>query len=141
MQVRESWFASHVKELALEECLELLESGQVGRIGFTDPTGPVVLPVNYVVAGGCVLVLTSTNGSLARHAVTAPVAIEVDAVDEFTETGWSVLVRGHASVVEQQERLELHRNGDLPRPWVEGDRTLLLKISPTRVTGRRLIPA
>jgi nitroimidazol reductase NimA-like FMN-containing flavoprotein (pyridoxamine 5'-phosphate oxidase superfamily) len=137
MTVRESWFPSHVRDLSREECQGLLESGQVGRIGFTDPEGPVVLPVNYVMVGDCVVVATSPYGSLARNAKSASVAFEVDAIDEFTESGWSVLVRGQTSVIERRELSDV----ELPRPWAEGTRTLILKISPAEISGRRLIPA
>lgn len=137
MTPRESWFPSHVKDLSLEECRDLLESGAIGRIGFTDPDGPVVLPVNYVMVGDSVVVATSPYGSLARNATSAAVAFEVDAIDEFTESGWSVLVRGQTSVIERQELSDV----DLPQPWAEGIRTLILKISVAEISGRRLIPA
>jgi len=135
MNVRESWFPSHLRDLSLEECQRLLESQQIGRIGFTDPAGPVVLPVNYTMVEGCVVLATSPYGSLASHASSAAVAFEVDAIDEFTESGWSVLVRGKMSVVERQEL----RDVDLPQPWAEGTRTMILKISEAEISGRRLI--
>jgi len=137
MTVRESWFPSHLKDMSREECQHLLRSEQVGRIAFTDPAGPVVLPVNYVMVDDCVVVATSPYSSLARHATRTPVAFEIDAIDEFTESGWSVLVRGETSVVERQELSDV----ELPQPWAEGIRTLILKISPTEISGRRLIPA
>jgi nitroimidazol reductase NimA-like FMN-containing flavoprotein (pyridoxamine 5'-phosphate oxidase superfamily) len=122
--------------MSREECHGLLESQQVGRIGFTDPDGPVVLPVNYVMVGDCLFVATSPYASLGRHALSAPVAFEVDDIDDFTESGWSVLVRGHVSVIERHELSDV----ELPRPWAEGTRTLILKISVAEISGRRLIP-
>jgi len=136
MTVRESWFPSHVKDISPEECQSLLGSGQVGRIAFTDPDGPVVLPVNYVMVGGCVFVATSPYSTLARHAISAAVSFEIDDIDEFTESGWSVLVRGRTSVVERRDLVDV----ELPQPWAEGIRTLVLKISPAEISGRRLIP-
>lgn len=136
MTVRESWFPSHLREMPREECERLLESQQVGRIGFTDPDGPVVLPVNYVIVGDFVVVATSPYSSLGRHATSAPVALEVDDIDDFTESGWSVLVRGQTSVIERHELSDV----ELPQPWAEGIRTLILKISVAEISGRRLIP-
>jgi nitroimidazol reductase NimA-like FMN-containing flavoprotein (pyridoxamine 5'-phosphate oxidase superfamily) len=136
MTVRERWFPSHVRDMSLEECQGLLKSKQVGRIGFTDPDGPVVLPVNYVLVGDCVVVATSAYSSLGRNAMAAPVAFEVDEIDDFTESGWSVLVRGQTSVIERHELSDV----DLPQPWAEGTRTLILKISVAEISGRRLIP-
>jgi uncharacterized protein len=136
MTVRESWFPSHVKDMSQKECRSLLESGHVGRIAFTDPDGPVVLPVNYVMMGDCVLVATSPYSTLARNATSAPVSFEIDEIDEFTESGWSVLVRGRTSVIEHHELSGV----ELPQPWAEGIRTLVLKVSPAEISGRRLIP-
>jgi uncharacterized protein len=136
MKVQESWFPSHLRKVSLPECHDLLESGQVGRIGFTDPAGQVVLPVNYVMVDGCVCVATSPFGSIARHAIGTSVAFEVDSIDDFTESGWSVVVRGRASVVERDEL----PSEDMPRPWADGIRILVLKISADEITGRRLIP-
>jgi hypothetical protein len=82
-------------------------------------------------------VATSPYSSLARNATSAPVAFEVDGIDEFTESGWSVLVRGTTSVVDRQELSDV----ELPQPWAEGIRTLILKISVAEISGRRLIPA
>lgn len=137
MTVRESWFPSHVRDMSLDECQSLLEDSRVGRIAFTDAEGPVVFPVNYVIVEGGVLVATSPYSSLARNATSAPVALEVDGIDEFTESGWSVLVRGQTSVVERQELSDV----ELPQPWAEGIRSLILKISISEISGRRLIPA
>jgi uncharacterized protein len=137
MTVRESWFPSHVREMSPEECQSLLKSRQVGRIGFTDPDGPVILPVNYVTVGDCVVVATSAYSSLGRNGMSASVAFEVDDIDDFTESGWSVLVRGQTSVIERRELSDV----DLPQPWAEGTRSLILKISVAEISGRRLIPA
>jgi uncharacterized protein len=136
MAVRESWYPSHVRDLTLDECRSLLQSQQVGRVAFTDPDGPVVLPINYTLVGDQVVVATSAYSSLARNAPSAPVAFEIDMVDEFTQSGWSVLVRGRTSVVEGQELSDV----DLPQPWAAGVRTLFLKISAAEISGRRLIP-
>jgi nitroimidazol reductase NimA-like FMN-containing flavoprotein (pyridoxamine 5'-phosphate oxidase superfamily) len=131
------WFKATVREMPLEDCLQLLESCQVGRIAFTDLDGPVVLPVNYSIHEGAVLVATATGSSLHSHAAGAPVAFEVDDVDEFNEGGASVLVRGLASKVPFDGFPEDSR----PYPWPEGPREVLLRIDPTQITGRRLYPA
>ena len=136
MKVHEGWFPSHVREVSPAECDSLLESQQVGRIAFNDPSGPVVLPVNYVFADGRIVVATSPYGSIARYAVGTAVAFEVDALDDFTETGWSVVVRGTVGLLEIDELAR----ADLPGPWADGTRTLIIKIVPAEITGKRLIP-
>lgn len=138
MDTTSHWFKSHLKDMPREECFQLLESRQVGRIGFVDPDGPVVLPVNYVILEESVLIATMPGNSISSHAVGRPVAFEVDEIDEFNETGWSVLVRGLASVVANDE---LPDEEDQPNPWAEGDRSLVMRISPSHVSGRYLLPA
>jgi nitroimidazol reductase NimA-like FMN-containing flavoprotein (pyridoxamine 5'-phosphate oxidase superfamily) len=131
------WFRSHLRDMSREECFELLESRQVGRVVFDDPDGPLALPVNYTVQNESVVIATSPTNSLSGYVVDRPVAFEVDEIDEFNETGWSVLVRGMATVLNGELLDEEHE----PNPWVDGDRTLLIRISARHVSGRYLLPA
>ncbi len=65
-------------------------------------------------------------------------AFEVDEFDDYTQSGWSVLVRGVASFVAADE---LARDEGLrPFPWADGVRTLIVRITPVSVSGRRLLP-
>lgn len=137
MKIQDSCAPSHVREVSTSDCLELLGSRRLGRIGFADPAGQKVLPVNYVMVDGCVYVATSPFGSIARHAIGTAVAFEVDEVDELMESGWSVMVCGRASLVDNDELPSAKR----PRSWAEGTRSLILKITADEVTGKRLIPA
>lgn len=137
MDTTAHWFRSHLKDMPRDECIEFLASRQVGRIGFVDPDGPVVLPVNYVLRDEHVLIATSPTNSLAGHAVGRPVAFEVDEIDEFNETGWSVLVRGVASLATSEELFDAQQ----PTPWVDGNRSMVLRISPSQISGRYLFPA
>ena len=130
------WFKSHLRDMPRKECFELLESRQVGRVVFIDPDGPLALPVNYTVQDDSVVIATSPTDSLSGYVAGRPVAFEVDEIDEFNETGWSVLVRGQASVLNE----DLLDDGRHPNSWVDGDRTLLIRISPVHVSGRYLLP-
>jgi nitroimidazol reductase NimA-like FMN-containing flavoprotein (pyridoxamine 5'-phosphate oxidase superfamily) len=132
----EHWFSSKLRELDREECLRLLQTQKVGRIAFTDDSGPDVLPVNYVMDGEDVLITTTGYGALARAATNGRVAFEVDELDDFTESGWSVVVRGRA-VRESPFDAPANR----PHPWADGTRTYLLRITPDIISGRRLIPS
>ena len=114
MNTTSHWFKSHLRDVPRTECIELLESRQVGRVAFVDPDGPLALPVNYVIQNESVLIATSPTGTLARHVPGKTVAFQVDEIDEFNETGWSVLVRGHASVLTGDPPDDEHQ----PNPWV-----------------------
>ena len=110
----------------------------MGRVAFVDADGPVVLPVNFVLDGNTVLFCTSSANTIGRHLDSATVAFEVDEFDSLTKSGWSVLVRGVASFVSARE---LSRDEGLrPFPWADGVRTLVVRITPSSVSGRRLLP-
>ena len=124
-------------ELSRQECFELLGQKLIGRIAYVDDDGPVVLPVNYVVDKETVLFRTSASSLLAARVRDGTVSFQVDEVDEVTESGWSVLLRGVATF-EDPTRTQTASH-PRPSPWVQGSRNLVVRISPQVVTGRRLV--
>lgn len=131
------WYSSHVREIERDECFELLASRPVGRVAYSIPNGPVVLPVNFALDGEDILFRTSPHTELGKKMRTGQVAFQVDDFDEFNQSGWSVLVRGSA---EYDDSDQLYPE-DSPGPWAEGTRNLVVRIRPRLVTGRRLLPA
>ena len=137
-------YASRVlEELAEAECLRLIAPGGIGRIGFSGRYGPTVMPVNYQLYEGTIVFRTvhdsATDEDLRTGIANAEykVAFEIDAFDTATRTGWSVLIQGSAHHVESEaERASVAAAG--VEPWPGGDRELFLRITPTRVTGRRI---
>ncbi len=130
----------YLRELGPDECMELLRSQAVGRIGFDTPHGPQVLPVNLVVHGDAVYVRTSPYGQLGRFSRGTKVALEVDSVDLEHFEGWSVMVTGPATMVEDPEELQALRHGDDdPAPWAMGVRNLYIRLRINEVTGRRMV--
>lgn len=136
------WFPAHLKELSRDECWELLGTRPVGRVGCADSDGPIIFPVNFVVeTERAVLFRTAPHSVLAQHLLSStstPISFQVDDFDEYNQTGWSVLLRGKPSVVEQGG---LPADDERPEPWAEGTRTLYVRLTPTDITGRRLVPA
>lgn len=120
-----------------EECLRLLASASVGRLAVWRSSGPVVLPVNYVLHDEDVVVGTAAGSALHEALGTDVVAFEVDDVDPAYEWGWSVLVRGRGRHLE--DPVEVARAERLPlRSWGPGDRRRFTALPTTEVTGRRL---
>jgi nitroimidazol reductase NimA-like FMN-containing flavoprotein (pyridoxamine 5'-phosphate oxidase superfamily) len=116
--------------------VELLASRPLGRISYGTHSGPVTLPVNHVVIEGDVYFRTAADSDLGRTLTTQPrVCYEVDDFDEFFRFGWSVLVRGRATVVGPDYPL----SGDLPAPWAAGERSELIRIHSEAVSGRRVM--
>jgi nitroimidazol reductase NimA-like FMN-containing flavoprotein (pyridoxamine 5'-phosphate oxidase superfamily) len=136
MSASQGWFRGRLTELLEDECLELLTVKQVGRLAYADQDGPVVVPVNYVLHDRSVLFRTSPHSLLGRNVSNAVVAFEVDDIDDVTESGWSVLVRGRAEYLDVDD---LPTSDRRPAPWADGGRNLNVRIRPRSVTGRRLL--
>jgi uncharacterized protein len=130
---------ARMEELDSAECLELLTSKKVGRVAWCGGKGPQVLPVNYAVVDGEIYFRTSPHSQLARALYESQVAFEVDEIDDFLETGWSVLVVGEANHHNDSSDLPPAVE-DRPRPWAPGVRNLYVRITPSEITGRRLHP-
>ncbi len=100
----------------------------------------MILPVNYVFDTGVVVFRTAPYNVIAASLTRpAPVAFEIDEIDDFLQGGWSVLVQGTASFVDDVEDVltDLSRR---PEPWVEGSRPLHISITARSITGRRVHP-
>jgi hypothetical protein len=138
MNADERWFQGHLREIDEAECWELVRSREVGRVAYVDARGPMVIPITFAVDDGSVLFRVAPYSEVARHLPGARSAIEVDDIDYFTRTGWSVVLRGRIEMVEGDD---VPSPESRPTPWPEGQRTLLLRLTPDAVTGRRLLEA
>ena len=138
MSAEERRFPSHLREIGEADCLELLAGHHVGRVAYCDALGPVVLPVNYVLDHGTVLFQISPHSTLAQHLNSGPASFQIDHFDDHNRSGWSVLVRGDAGYIDNED---LPDTDDPPVAWAEGQRTLHVRITAHDITGRRLLPA
>jgi nitroimidazol reductase NimA-like FMN-containing flavoprotein (pyridoxamine 5'-phosphate oxidase superfamily) len=128
-----------LEELTLDECMQLLRIGTVGRIAFTVEDFPVIFPVNYrLVETGAApwIALRTRPGNLIARAPLAS-AFEIDGHYDRRKEGWSVLVRGTLEPIDPdaagfRERFD-------PEPWVPADREKWLAIAPFAISGRRLV--
>lgn len=124
--------------LPVGECLRLLDTTPIGRLVFTEDALPAVHPVNFLRQGRAIILRTGTGSKLDAARRADVVAFEADHVDAESQTGWSVLVVGHASVVNDIERLVAvldHQH----RPWVRDRSAHVIQVAAERVTGRRLV--
>jgi nitroimidazol reductase NimA-like FMN-containing flavoprotein (pyridoxamine 5'-phosphate oxidase superfamily) len=123
--------------LPFDECLRLLASVPVGRIGFFADGEVVLLPVNHVIDGQDPVFRTARGSKLSAAEGQNLAAFEADHYDEQTRTGWSVLVIGRAEVVyDEAEVQRLNRRG--LHPWVTAvERPFWIRIRATSVSGRR----
>lgn len=125
------------------ECRRLIEAGGIGRLVFAGSYDLTVLPVNYKMHDGAILFRTVEAGTTDEDLRTGisraefRVAFEVDQFDMQAREGWSVLVQGPAHHLDSaEERAEAESLGI--EPWASGERGHFIRITPIRITGRRI---
>jgi hypothetical protein len=116
-------------------CWALLRSAEVGRLAVLVDGAPDIFPINYVVDHGSVVFRTAAGTKVDAAAQSAPVAFEVDGVDEHSNA-WSVVLRGTAAEGRGLDAA-LH-DAALPLfPWHGDAKPRFLRIEPDGVSGRR----
>jgi CBS domain-containing protein len=115
----------------------LLRQARVGRVAVSVGEVPAVFPVNYVVAGEDILFFTAEGTKMRAAMANTMVTFEVDHVDPFAETGWSVMVVGQARERTEPTVIVGAKRAGL-RPWAAGDRFHLVAIDMDFVSGRRI---
>ncbi len=126
--------------LTAEECWQLLGTAPVGRIGFVDEGSPVILPVNTALDGHAVVFRSAAGSTLSAAIMERAVCVEIDHWDAMAHTGWSVLAKGVAQhVVDDETVARLER---LPVvPWSRPDlRVEWIRVTVNEVSGRRIGP-
>jgi nitroimidazol reductase NimA-like FMN-containing flavoprotein (pyridoxamine 5'-phosphate oxidase superfamily) len=127
-----------LEELSDAECLALLRTVPVGRVGISVDALPVILPVNFVLHGRDLLFRTVAGTKLHAAIARAVVAFEADHYEGSSAEAWSVLVRGLAEEVTDPERRS-EADGLVPRSWAFGEGAdHLVRIPITAISGRRL---
>lgn len=129
---------SGLEILSTTECRTLLSTVGVGRVGFVEAGGPVILPVNYTMDGPAVVFRTGGGSKLSMAMMQRPVCFEIDDWNTMTHTGWSVLAKGVADEVLDDD--ELTRLRRLPvQPWSRPDlRDHWVRIMIEELSGRRI---
>jgi uncharacterized protein len=129
-------------ELSAQECRALLATQQIGRLGVNAEHYPLIIVVNYGLDRDIVVIRTHP-GTTLTNANHANVTFEVDDIDQRTQSGWSVLIRGLAEEISQTEGAELFQRTviNAAQPWAPGEYGHWLRLIPHHMTGRRIEPA
>jgi nitroimidazol reductase NimA-like FMN-containing flavoprotein (pyridoxamine 5'-phosphate oxidase superfamily) len=122
-----------------DECLRLLSSASLGRVGFSSGALPAVFPVNFDLDGQRVLVRTGQGSRLDAALRDAVVAFEVDDLDPVRGAGWSVAVTGVANEVDDLAERRSSQQEPAVR-WAGAGEEAVFAISTELVSGRRTIP-
>jgi len=125
------------------ECLRLISPGGIGRIVYMGRYGLTVLPVNYQLHDGAIMFRTSQDSPTGEDLQTGiahaeySVAFEIDDIDPVRREGWSVLIHGPAhQMTTDAERAAVEESGVVP--WPGGEKEQAIRITPNRISGRRL---
>jgi nitroimidazol reductase NimA-like FMN-containing flavoprotein (pyridoxamine 5'-phosphate oxidase superfamily) len=132
---------AHLEPITQDECMALLSTASVGRIGVNIDALPTVLPVNFALFNGSVVFRTAPGTKLHFATRDAVVAFQADHYGSVREpTGWSVLVRGVAQTLTDPSVLRAAQHLPL-EPWgpLEGSRGDYVRVEPAIVTGRRFV--
>jgi uncharacterized protein len=131
--------ARHVtEELSEERCWELLRSQDIGRFGFNYKNRVMILPVSYLVHNRAIYFRTSADGSIGDAVPRLTSSFEIDEARPNRSEGWSVLVSGPSSHVEEPELLTYLWGKAMEEPWAGGKRNSFIRIHASLVTGRRV---
>ena len=120
------------------ECLRLLETVPVGRIGVSIGALPAILPVNFAVVGDRIVIRTVPGTKLDAATEHAVVAFEVDDYAADGSWGWSVMAQGLCAEVIAPDELAALATSPL-RAWAfdESVATRFVRIDLSFVSGRR----
>jgi hypothetical protein len=134
--------ARQLRELTQVQSLRLLGSVPVGRVVFTQHALPAIRPVNHIVVGDKIIIMTNLGAAISVQAASdggTVVAYEADLIDPDTHLGWSVVVIGNAGrVLDEAERAGYRQS---LHPWVAGEMDDLIAIRAELVTGYQLVAA
>jgi len=110
----------------------------VGRIAFVDAGEPLVFPVTYVLDGHSIVFRSAAGTKLEAAWMARAVAFEIDDWNPDGRRGWSVLVRGLAdAIVDDDEIADLVGLG--LEPWLDAAaHGSWVRVRAEEVTGRRL---
>lgn len=120
-----------------QECLALLGSVPVGRLGLSIDALPVIVPVNFVLDGDRIIIGTGEGSKFDAAVAGVVVCFEADYWDPLDHHGWSVLVQGPTWVVTDERDLERCRRLPL-RPWGQPEDLRYVAIGVEVLSGRRL---
>ena len=119
------------------EATRARSSGEIAPI----PMSPLMLQWDkwgkQVLRDGDIVFRTEPAGSSATATGTT-VGFEVDHIDEATSEGWSVVLTGHAALVDNQSELEQFATLGI-EPWAgSAGRDAVIRIKTAGISGRNI---
>ncbi len=121
-----------------EQCWDLLNVNQIGRLATVVGGRVDIFPINFVVQEGLIYFKTAEGSKLASIMAHHEVAFEIDGYDPETNEAWSVVLAGLARVLTHDDELDAAES--LPLfPWNTAPKNRFVTIEPTEISGRRFV--
>lgn len=128
----------HLRVLGGHECRRRLASVPIGRLAFVADGDLHVLPVRHTMVGGLIVFRSASGTKFDAALRTATCAFEVDGYEPVTRTGWSVVAKGIADVIDDEDQIAQLEKLDLPS-WLPGNRPRYwVQLRIDEITGRSL---
>jgi uncharacterized protein len=123
--------------LSEQQCLDYLQSKNLGRIAFSTGGDTEIFPVNYA-SDGAVVVFRTAPGTKLDKAMNGRVTFEVDDWDAGAKVGWSVVLKGAAQEVTtgMDPFASTLRKREVS-PLAPGEREHWIAVYPSEISGRR----
>ncbi|GMA42271.1 pyridoxamine 5'-phosphate oxidase family protein [Mobilicoccus caccae] len=125
--------ATEVASLSHEDCWDMLQREEFGRLAYSLDGEVHIVPINYAVDSGRLVFRTAEGSKLLAVLRGGTVAFEIDDIGD--EWASSVIVRGPASELPPEDarwadQLRL-------RPWIRSEKQYVVAIQPTEMSGLR----
>lgn len=128
--------SSFIEDISPEECRRLLKEHSLGRLGVVVGGRPLIFPVNYLFDSDVVVFRTDPGTKLAGS-VFGSTVFEIDGVDEIHQTGWSVIVSGVSTEINEAIDTLSDRLRELDvHPWAPGEKAHWVALRAETITGR-----
>jgi nitroimidazol reductase NimA-like FMN-containing flavoprotein (pyridoxamine 5'-phosphate oxidase superfamily) len=123
--------------LDAEACRRRLASARSGRLAVVIDGEPLVEPVTFRLLGDALIIPCGEDAVLAAAVSGQPSALEIDRRPAGGQDGYSLLVQGRLSVVDDADEVErLEGVWFLPRPVTS--RKVYARLEPHRIAGDRI---
>lgn len=127
---------SRTEILEAEDCWRYLRSSYIGRLALINGSVPEIFPVNFLVQDQQLFFRTAPGTKLRALLTGAVVALEADGLNPYGTEVWSVVAKGPAQPMAQDD-LSFPDDDPDRGPWAPGLKEHLIRIAPTEITGRR----
>jgi len=122
-----------IKELTVDESWNRLSQVELGRIALSFGGLPDIFPINFYAGDGRILFRTAEGTKLYELTANEHVAFEVDSHDGVS--GWSVIAKGTARVLQSHREIEAADQTPL-KPWIPTLKYNYVEIAVEEITGR-----